>query len=491
MTPNLSSSSLGDQTTSVDPDHLVLLEILDGSGLRSSHKLLWFAAAGGMLLDGLSVFMLGIAIPFLVKDFHFTSFQLSLTSASLLLGAVLGAFSGGRFADKYGRKTWLLVDSAGLASAALVSALASGAGLLIIGQFLMGMAVGMDFPVGSSEIAECMPVQSRSRAMVAAMGLQAIGMLTGAGASFLLLEERTGLSVWRLFFLAEALLAVVFLILRFVIPESPRWLMAKGRNREAARAIRWIVRDEDPRLPAAAERLGETPHVVIKPVSKPQSLGFRTLFDPAYLRRTLLASVPWFMLDVAAYGVGLFTIVLLEALHLGAGQGGNNLSLLVAWGGAVDSFLLAGFLLGWWAVPRWGAVRMQLVGFAGMLAGLGILAISTIVRDPAVRLPGFLTGFMLFNLSMNAGPNSTTYLLPSEVFPTNIRGTGAGFSASLAKLGAVLGVFLIPLLQASGGMDAVLALLAVVTLLGFGTTVRYRVSGLGRELESHHGASTD
>ena len=491
MSPSASSASPGEQTASVDPGHLVLLEILDESGLRFSHKLLWFAAAGGMLLDGLSVFMLGIAIPFLVKDFRLSSVQISLTSSSLLLGAVLGAMAGGRFADKFGRKTWLLVDSVGLALAALVCALASGAGVLITGQFLLGTAIGMDFPVGSSEIAECMPVRSRSRAMVAAMTLQAVGMLVGAGTSFLLLEQRPGIPAWRLFFLSEVLLALLFLLLRFIIPESPRWLMAKGRNREAGRAIRWIVRDHDPRLETAIEHLGDTPHVAMKPLSKPRSSGFQTLLDPAYWRRTLLASVPWFMLDVAAYGVGLFTVVLLQALRLGATEGRDSLSLLVIRGGAVDSFLLVGFLIGAWAVPRWGAVRMQIVGFAGMLIGLGLLALSALVRDPAVRWPGLLISFMVFNLSMNAGPNSTTYLLPSELFPTNVRGTGAGFAASVAKLGATLGVFLIPLLEHGGGFEAVLAFLAVVTLAGLGATVHYRVSGLGRGLESHHEASMD
>ena len=84
-------------------------------------------------------------------------------------------------------------------------------------------------------------------------------------------------------------------------------------------------------------------------------------------------------------------------------------------------------------------------------------------------------GFMVFNALMNMGPNSTTYLLSGETFPTAIRGTGAGFAASMAKLGAVLGTFLFPILKVKIGIPALLALLAFASVLAAIVTYVFRV----------------
>jgi MFS transporter, putative metabolite transport protein len=86
---------------------------------------------------------------------------------------------------------------------------------------------------------------------------------------------------------------------------------------------------------------------------------------------------------------------------------------------------------------------------------------------------------------MNMGPNSTTYILPAELFPTQVRATAAGFAAASAKVGATLGVFLLPLLKADLGVPAVLALMAGVCLLGLASTWLFRVEGQGLTLEQH------
>ena len=76
------------------------------------------------------------------------------------------------------------------------------------------------------------------------------------------------------------------------------------------------------------------------------------------------------------------------------------------------------------------------------------------------------TGFILFNLLMNAGPNSTTFTLPPILFPTPRRATASGFAASVAKLGATVGVFILPILKSKFGVPAVLGMMATVSVLG-------------------------
>jgi len=97
-------------------------------------------------------------------------------------------------------------------------------------------------------------------------------------------------------------------------------------------------------------------------------------------------------------------------------------------------------------------------------------------------------GFVLFNLSMNMGPNGTTYIPPAELFPTQVRASAAALAAASAKVGATLGVFLLPLLKSALGVPAVLGLMAGVSLLGLLFTYAFRVEGHGRTLERHHGA---
>jgi MFS transporter, putative metabolite transport protein len=107
----------------------------------------------------------------------------------------------------------------------------------------------------------------------------------------------------------------------------------------------------------------------------------------------------------------------------------------------IDLFLLFGFLLGIWMVPRFGRIRMQVIGFAGMAAGMLVLLAAIGLTNSTLHVPLVFTGFILFNLLMNAGPNSTTFTLAPILFPTQLRATAGGFAAGVAKLGATVGVF--------------------------------------------------
>src|SRR5262249_5319131 len=150
--------------------------------------------------------------------------------------------------------------------------------------------------------------------------------------------------------------------------------------------------------------------------------GLAAIFRREYLTRTILVSVPWLLMDMATYGVGLFTPAILAAIHVSGNTGGVAGDLSVAEGsGAIDVFLLVGFLVGLWAVPALGRIRMQIAGFAGMAAGMLILLASTqMPADSAWQVPLVFAGFILFNLLMNAGPNATTFTLAPELFPTQL-----------------------------------------------------------------------
>jgi MFS transporter, putative metabolite transport protein len=197
------------------------------------------------------------------------------------------------------------------------------------------------------------------------------------------------------------------------------------------------------------------------------------LFSRPYRARTALVTIPWFLMDIATYGVGLFTPTILGAIEIsGKTRGITTRDFALAEGSAViDLFLLIGFLFGVWMVPRFGRIRMQAIGFAGMAAGMLVLLTAVGLTNSSLHIPLVFAGFILFNLLMNAGPNSTTFTLAPILFPTQLRGTAGGFAASVAKLGATLGVFLLPIVKEKFGVPTVLGILSAVSLLGLVVTL--------------------
>jgi MFS family permease len=320
----------------------------------------------------------------------------------------------------------------------------------------VGVGIGIDFPVSSSYVSETAPKQARSRMVVATIALQSVGMLLGAAVAIAVLWQRSSSSDWRLIVGTTAAVSLLFLLLRLSLPESPRWL----REHEVSKAAPGSA--APPRATASLE-------AVTGSVTALPGPGFAVLFSRLYRTRTMLVSLPWFLMDVATYGVGLFTPVILGAIHSSSKTTGPLAAEFADAKGsaAIDLFLLFGFLVGLWAVPRFGRIHMQVIGFVGMTLGMLILVSAELAGGGAAAHVWLVfAGFILFNLAMNAGPNATTFALAPELFPTSVRASAGGFAAASAKVGATLGIFVLPQVKASGGVAAVLIMMAIVSALG-------------------------
>jgi MFS family permease len=452
------------------PQRLTLL--LDESPLNRIQRWLWVLSTGGTLLDGYAIFVLGVAMPIVIAHFHIQPDVVGLIGASLVFGAVIGAGVGGPMSDRLGRKKLMLADMIIITAGSSISALASGPAMLFIGQLLVGMGVGIDFPVSSSYVSEILPKRSRARMMVATIACQSVGMLLAAAVTLLLLLSGSA-QVWRLFLVTECVVALLFFVLRLSAPESPHWLVSRGKFAEAAQAFIRII----PEQRQTVSQLIGNGETVAAPVPHADS-GLSVLFSRPYRARTALVTIPWFLMDIATYGIGLFTPTILGAIEIsGRTRGLTAHDFGLAEGsGLIDLFLLFGFLLGVWLVPRFGRIRMQAIGFAGMAVGMLVLVAAVGLTSSSLNIPLVFAGFILFNLLMNAGPNSTTFMLTPILFPTPLRGTAGGFAAAVAKLGATLGVFLLPIIKGKFGVPSVLGIVSVVSLLGLVVTLI-----LGRE----------
>jgi MFS transporter, putative metabolite transport protein len=447
--------------------------LLDQSPLQALQRWLWVLSTGGTLLDGFAIFALGVAMPLIIAQFHITPDVVGLIGAALVFGAVLGAGIGGPAADRIGRRLLMLTDMIIIAAGAATSALATGPAMLFVGQLLVGVGIGIDFPVSSSYLSEVVPKRSRARMMVATIACQSVGMLLAAAITLLLLKDVESIQNWRFFLAAEGAIALLFFLLRLSEPDSPHWLMTRGRFAEAAEAFIRIMPQQREEVLQLTSNTGKKSFA--DAAARPEAPGIAILFSRPYRARTVLVAIPWFLMDIATYGVGLFTPIILGAITIASHTDGVISSDFANTRGtaAIDLFLFFGFLLGIWAVPRFGRVRMQAIGFAGMTLGMLILMSAVHLSDSGLHIPLVFTGFILFNLLMNAGPNATTFTLAPILFPTQLRGTASGFAAGFAKIGATLGVFVLPILKGKFGVPAVLGMVAAVTVLGLVMTLLF------------------
>jgi len=354
---------------------------------------------------------------------------------------MFGAILGGRGADRFGRKLLFKIDMGVFLVGALLSAFAPSLGFLIFARFLLGIGVGADYPIAASYIAEFMPAAMRGRRLVGAFAFQAVGMLVGALLGIGLLITFKSDWVWRLMLGAGTIPALVILVFRRGMPESERW------ERAGAAEVSPSVRD---------------------------------LFSRVLRRKTVLATVPWFLMDICLYGVGVFTPTILAILNLTGQTSVIRKDIASSEGAAfLDLFLIVGFGLAIWLVDRAGRIRLQIIGFAGCAVGLALLTGLTFTNSCGPLKALVFLGFAIFNLSVNAGPNSATFLLAAELYPTSVRATGHGFASATGKLGAAFGILLLPLLITSIGLGWTMAILTLAALAGLIVTTVFGVETRG------------
>jgi len=445
---------------------------------------IWLLASAGKFFEGLVVFMTGVALPLIVKDFGLSAAEKGIVSAAPLAGIMVGAVALGGLADSYGRRRMFVVEMVVFALFLIALAWSPTFPWLIVVLFGLGLALGCDYPTAHMVISESIASRDRGKLVLSAFAFQAIGALVGTMVGYLILANYPHIGAWRWMYATAIVPAILVVIGRLTISDSGHWLMSKGRKAEAeAEVARLLARK--PRYPKEV-RLADLPaeHAAAR-----SRTGWRELFVLPGRRATILASVPWFLQDLSTYGIGIFTPTILAKTLGHEISAAHNISaliardLLAAKGAALlDVLLIVGIVAAVLLADRVGRIGLQVWGFIGCAIGLAMAALSLHAAEP-VRSLLLFGGFMLFNFMTNVGPNATTYLLAGEVFPTAIRGKGAGFAASFAKIGAVLTAFFFPVLLADAGTDFLLVVLVATSLLGAWITWQFRIETTGVNLE--------
>jgi MFS family permease len=370
----------------------------------------------------------------------------------MLAAAFLGAFVFGRFADVTGRKRVYWIVAVIMVVGAIGSAISPTFWVLIAFRFLLGFGVGGDYPVSAVLMSEYANRKDRGKLVGMVFGTQALGLIIGPAIALALLGAgASGNVAWRTMLGLGAVPAAAVIYLRRRMPESPRYqVQVQGRAREAAAQISDFSRGQ-----VSGEASAEAGH----------QMSLRAfLTNRRYLIMLAGTAGTWFLLDYAYYGNTISTPQILTLLSPTASTVTKiALQLAIFVVAAVPGYLLAIAKL-----DRIGHRRLQLTGFAMM--ALCFLVIGVVPGMTTVIAP-FLLVYGVSYFFTEFGPNMTTFVMPSEIYPVSMRATGHGISAGVGKLGAFIGVFLFPLLKDSLGLRGTLLLTAVISAAGFALTL--------------------
>ncbi|MGA8111437.1 MAG: MFS transporter [Acidobacteriaceae bacterium] len=457
---------------------------LPGVPMTTMQKRIWMLAAAGKFFEGFVVFMTGVAVPLIARQFQIAPAQKGFVTAATLGGILVGAVGLGSLSDYFGRKSMFIVEmiifTAFLGAAVFCTSFIS----LVFCLFGLGVALGCDYPTAHMIISESIPSTSRGRLVLAAFAFQAVGALGGALVGYAVLVAVPNLDAWRWMFATAVIPALLVTIGRFYVTESATWLHTRGSIERAQQAARRLLLRK-PQYPSdivLAQQAAADGH-------SHGNGSFLSLFNKRYRRATILASVPWFLQDLSTYGIGIFTPTILAAAIGHKAEHVRSMSDLIsnatmaARGDAMITVLLIiGIAFAVLLADKLGRIRLQIFGFIGCAVGLFLASLS-VDFSGSLKIILIFAGFMLFDFMTNLGPNAQTYLLAGEVFPTAIRGKGAGFAAGFAKIGAVATAFLFPILLVSIGTRFLLYGLVVASLLGAVVTWMYRIETTGVNLD--------
>jgi MFS family permease len=459
--------------------------ILQTAPMTGMQWRIWSLAAAGKFFEGFVVFMTGVALPLIADEFKITPAEHGIVGAASLFGILVGAVGLGSLSDYFGRKRMFIAEM--FIFMVFLSLLVTSPSYiwLVIFLFGIGVALGCDYPTAHLIISESTPSRLRGRLVLGAFGCQALGALTGTLIGYIILSNFQEIGAWRWMYATAIVPGLIVTVGRLSVTESAPWLFARGMTEMAEEQTARLLR-RDPPYPSVVT-LGVGDRQVAAQGARDNS--YAALFDKDNRRATILAAVPWFFQDLGTYGIGIFTPTILAAsfghhtAHIRNLADLINNDILASKGAAlIDVLLIVGIVFAVLLADRVGRIWLQVWGFVGCAAGLLLASFSGFFTGSTRILLLFL-GFMLFNLMTNLGPNSQTYLLAGEVFPTSIRGKGAGFAAAFSKIGAVSTAFLFPILLADIGTRMLLYILVGTSMLGAIVTWVFRIETTGIDLE--------
>lgn len=430
-------------------------EGLNSEKAKGFQRKVTLLSAGGTFLDGFDLTVIAVAMPLIIDQWHVGAFTQSIIEASAIIGSFIGAISLGNLTDKFGRKAMYIIDLLFFVIFAAVTAFSQDAIQLIIFRFLLGLGIGADYPISATLVSEFSSNKGRGKHGTFLGAMWFVGAVVAY--IFGLLLEPLGDNAWRYMLLVGAVFALIIFIFRIGLPESPRWLVSKGREKEAQAIMKKITGDDS---------------VIPPQPEKKSKVRIRDLFSKRLIKRTIFVNVFWFCYATAYYGISMYNPTLLAQFT----EGSQTLTYIGS--GTISLIGLIGAIIGLNLVDRWGRRPLLITSFAGLTIALVVLAIN-----PTPTLIFLVILFSIAVLFSNSGGGILNFVYPTELFPTNVRSTASGMATSVSRLGSILGVLVFPNFVAWWGAGTALWFFAVIGFIGLAVTLLLAPETKGKSLE--------
>lgn len=435
-----------------------VLAKLDQQEIGSLYIYLAILATIGGFLFGFDSANIGSALVFL--PFELGPVGTGIVVAGASLGSFVGALAAGPFTDRFGRKSLLLIDSGLFALGSLVSAFAPEAVTLIIGRLIIGVAIGADSAIATAYIAEFAPKSRRGSLSIIQQWMITIGILAAYVIAVIILKlapDAAKTVDWRILLGIGFIPAIISLLLRARMPESPRWLLERGREADVVEAMKKLditVTAEDVHADALAVQ--ETRRRVES----------QTNWTPAVRRALLVVCVFFVFQQITGINVAFYYGPALLTPYIGTGG-----AVQLAISGVIAAGILAvvNVIATYFAfrfIDQVGRRRLAIGAYSAMVVFLLIGAAGTAFTTGTARLIIVMVSFALFISAFAIGIGGTGWLIQGEVFPTAVRGRAASIGAAVDWLANYALILVFPILSAGIGLPWVMVIFAILCAIG-------------------------
>lgn len=384
----------------------------------------------------MDVGLVSFIITALIAQWGLTGTEASWIASVGFAGMAIGASVGGLLADRFGRRSVFAITLLVYGAATGASALVGGLALLLVLRFVVGLGLGAELPVASTYVSEFAPARIRGRLIVILEAFWAVGWTAAALIGYFVIPLSD--DGWRWAFALGAIPALYAVVVRWGLPESPRWLERRGRLSEA----RAVLATFDPSSQQPDAELHATPTPVVAAGGR-ERIG--RLFSAEFRPRTISLWAIWFSVNFAYYGAFIWIPTILFSQ-------GYDLVKSFEFTLIITLAQLPGYALSAWLIEAWGR-RPTLCLF---LLGSAVSAVLFGMASDTAGILAFGMALSFFTL----GAWGALYAVTPELYPTSLRATGAGWAAGVGRIASIVAPLCVPVLLALGGAPLLFVIFA-------------------------------
>lgn len=415
-----------------------------------------------LFFDAFDALAIAYVLPVLIPMWKLAPGQIGLLISAGFAGMLLGAIFFGWLAERIGRIGGAIWTIGIFSVFSIVCAFSWSYESMLVFRFIQGLGLGGEVPIAAAYIGEIAKAGRRGRFFLLYQVIFAVGLAAVAVAATWVVPHLG----WQWMFYIGAVPAVIALILRSMLPESPRWLASRGRLEEADRTMQRI---EEEVARGSGQALPPLP-TNIPPVSRERA-RWAELFTATYARRTFAVWVMWFCAYLVTYGIAGWLPTVYRTVFKLPIQQSLQYTMVTPVVGVIGALACAYFIdvtgRKWWLAVSFllGSIPLFMLAWGGASSAYNVMMLST------------ASWFFITTISL------ALYLYSSEIYPTRVRALGTGTGTAWVRLASIIGPFVVGMILPTGGLGGVFLMFAIAALVGGIVTALFAIETRGRTLE--------